>query len=57
MVAERMAAASRDSDGTVEITQLEKVGFEVMGKQFGEDATEIKHGVWTLKYSVDDETG
>ena len=57
MVAERVVAASCYGDGTAEIPQLEKVGFDVMRNQFGEDETEIKRGVFTLTGFFDDETG
>ena len=53
----RMASASRDSDRTAEIPRLENVGFAVMRKQFGEEEFEIKRGVLTLEYFVDDEIG
>ena len=48
MVAERVVAASRYGDGTVEIPQLENVGFDMMRKQFDDDETEIKRGVLML---------
>ena len=43
--------------GHLRIPQLENVGFHLRRKQFGEDETAIKRGVWTLEYSVNDETG
>ena len=45
--------ASPHGDGTAEIPQLvENVGFDVLGKHFGEDETEIKRGVLTLKVKM-----
>ena len=54
MVAELKAAASRDSDGSENPTVGE---CWLRRAQFGEDETEIKRVVLTLKYSIDDETG